>query len=60
MEKEELRLIKNSDNDPLFSHSAFQGFYVDEVTFAREFLEGVTAQTKKALNADTGKGHQGV
>jgi hypothetical protein len=31
-----------------------------DATFAREFLEGVTAQTKKALNADTGKGRQGV
>lgn len=28
-----------------------------DATFAREFLEGVTAQTKKALNAYTGKGH---
>jgi len=31
MQTEKRRLVKNSDNDHLFSHPCFEGFYVDEV-----------------------------
>jgi len=34
METERLRLIKNSDNEHLFSHEIFEGYYVDEVNGA--------------------------
>ena len=34
MKTEKLRLVKNGDNEHLFLHPEFEGYYVDEVNGA--------------------------